>query len=268
MTESSLVRLLNIMAMLRDGDKGCPWDLQQTHDSLLPYMIEEAYEVIEAVERHDKTALLDELGDVLFQVVFHARLAEEEGEFDFDDVVQAISVKLLRRHPHVFADQPMPSADQQRAHWEELKAEERQLKHESIAEGTQGALAGVAAALPALIRSIKLQQRAARVGFDWNDARQVLAKVAEELDEVEQELGVPGREAFLEHEIGDLLMAVTNLARHVAVDPEIALRHANRRFEQRFSLMESFAARDQRALADLSSAEWEQYWLRAKRESC
>lgn len=239
-----LERLVSIMARLRDPETGCPWDRVQTFGSIAPYTIEEAYEVADACARDDMAALVDELGDLQLQVVYHARMAEERGAFAIDDVVEAICAKMIRRHPHVFGDSHSPG-------WEAIKAEERKGND----NGDGSALAGVALGLPALLRAEKLQKRAARIGFDWEDADGPRAKIVEELAEVET---APDGEARAE-EIGDLLFAVVNWARHQGIDAEAALRQANAKFERRFRGMEAiagagFAALDLTAKDDL----WDQ----------
>lgn len=226
--------LLTIMARLRDPQGGCPWDLQQSFRTVLPYTLEEAYEVAEAIENGDLEGLRDELGDLLFQVVFHARMAEEEGAFDFPDVVRAICEKMIRRHPHVFGEVDLKDEPAVRAHWEREKAAERADK--GTAGG--GVLAGVAQALPALVRAEKLQRRAARVGFDWDSVEGVFAKVEEELAECRETLSAHADPTERVHEIGDLLFSCVNLARHLGVDAEQALRAANHRFEHRFARVE------------------------------
>lgn len=245
------------MTRLRDPAQGCPWDRAQDFRSVVPHTIEEAYEVADAAERDSTDALCDELGDLLFQVVFLARIAEERGLFSFDGVATAISDKLERRHPHVFGAAYIGSASAQTSAWEAHKALERE------ARGARGALEGVPAALPALTRALKLGRRAARVGFDWPALSGARAKVAEELAELDEALAA-GDAAGVEWEVGDLLTAVANLARHAAVDPEQALRGANRRFEDRFREVEAAAARDGHAVGDLSLDALEAYWQAAK----
>src|SRR5579864_7205668 len=230
-------RLLLIMARLRDPERGCPWDQAQDFRSIAPYTIEEAYEVADAIERADMAALKDELGDLLLQVVFHARMAEEAGHFAFDAVAAAIADKMVRRHPHVFGDAEIGSVAAQNEAWEAHKAAERQ-----ATGGQASALDGVALALPALLRAAKLSRRAARIGFDWPDARAVLPKIAEEIAEIEAELDGDGGPAALEEEVGDLLFAVANLARKLEVEPETALRRATAKFERRFRRVEALAA--------------------------
>jgi MazG family protein len=227
--------LLAIMARLRDPDGGCPWDLRQSFRTILPYTLEEAYEVAEAIEADDMPELRDELGDLLFQVAFHARMAEERGSFDFKQVVSAICEKMIRRHPHVFADADLGDETAVRANWEREKAAER---NRSGKAGQGGVLGGVAQALPALVRAEKLQRRASRVGFDWDHPEAVLDKVREELAEcaetLDEQCGLDTRV----HEIGDLLFSCVNLARHLKVDAEQALRAASHRFERRFRVVE------------------------------
>jgi nucleoside triphosphate diphosphatase len=259
--------LLAIMARLRDPADGCPWDREQTFATIAPYTIEEAYEVADAIDRGDLDDLRDELGDLLLQVVFHARMAQEQGAFEFSDVVAAISDKMLRRHPHVFADTPVEDAAAQTRAWEVHKQTER--KAAGNADGS--ALAGIARGLPEWQRAIKLQHRAARVGFDWPGPLPVIAKLHEEIEEVRVEFGAvasaPGDAAAqdrLEDEIGDLLFVCANLARHAKVDPGSALRRANRKFERRFRDMETLAAAEGVQLADLPLEQQEHYWLLAK----
>jgi len=262
-------RLNEIMAALRTPETGCPWDLEQTFATIVPYTLEEAYEVADAIERGDVANLREELGDLLLQVVFHARMAEEEGRFDFGDVVEAITRKLIRRHPHVFGDARDLSSDEVKALWGRIKAEEKRERAEARraaglpAEEATGALAGVPVALPALTRALKLQEKASKVGFDWNDPRAVLAKLREEIDEVEAELDANDAERVA-GEVGDLLFAVANLARHLKVDPEAALRGANAKFERRFAHIESRLAEVGRAPADATLDEMEALWGEAK----
>src|ERR1700724_2546446 len=235
-------RLLEIMAALRTPKTGCPWDLEQDFATIAPYTIEEAYEVADAIARHDLDDLRDELGDLLLQVVFHARMAQEQGAFDFADVVEAITTKLIRRHPHVFGDARDLSPEAVKGLWDRIKAEEKYVRRARGPAGPEGALAGVPTALPALTRALKLQQKASKVGFDWNDPKAVLAKIREEADEIEAALDA-GATAEAGAEAGDLLFAVVNLARHVDADPEGVLRATNRKFERRFGSI-------QRALAE------------------
>ena len=262
-------RLLEIMAALRAPATGCPWDLEQSFATIAPYTIEEAYEVVDAIERGDVGDLCDELGDLLLQVVFHARMAEEQRYFDFGDVVEAITRKLIRRHPHVFGDaRGLPSAEV-KVLWAQIKAEEkreraaRRRAQGLIADEPTGALAGAPLALPALARALKLQEKAATVGFDWNDPRAVLAKLREEIDEVEAELDA-GDADRAAGEIGDLMFAVVNLARHLSADPEAALRGANAKFERRFAHIEARLAEAGRAPVDATLDEMEALWSEAK----
>lgn len=254
-------RLLEIMETLRNPDHGCPWDLAQSFRSIASCTVEEAHEVADAIEREDFNDLKDELGDLLFQVVFHSRLAQELGLFEFDDVVVAIVSKLERRHPHVFGDMELADEAEVKQTWERIKAEERAAK----GGPEDSALAGISRGLPALRRAVKLQKRAAQVGFDWANASQVLAKIQEELDELKSEIdgADPGR---MEDELGDVLFAITNLARHLDVDPGGALRRANQKFEQRFRAMESLAEAGPVALKDMSLEDQERLWQTVKRE--
>jgi ATP diphosphatase len=264
------------MARLRDPERGCAWDVAQSSESIVPYTIEEAYEVADAVERGDRADLRDELGDLLLQVVFQARLAEEEGAFRFDDVAEAICAKLIRRHPHVFdasgdflppERRPTDPAAIQAA-WEAIKARERADKAaagKGAGKGeAAGPLAGVSRALPALARADRISKRAAAVGFDWPDAAQVLAKVREEVDEVEESLGAGEPEAVFE-EIGDLLFSVANLARHAGVDPEEALRRGTLKFERRFTAMADRLAAEGHALQGTPLPAMEAAWQAVKR---
>jgi MazG family protein len=261
-----LDRLLTVMARLRDPAGGCPWDLEQNFATIAPYTIEEAYEVAEAIDRRDMEALKDELGDLLLQVVFHARMAEEDGLFDFDSVAQAISDKMIRRHPHVFGDQSVESAAAQTTAWEDQKAAERLAMAE--AEGRiPSVLDGVSIALPGLTRAVKLARRAARVGFDWPDVAGVLAKIEEEAAELRLEIEDGGAADRLEDEIGDLLFSVANLARHVSVEPEAAIRRANRKFEARFHHVEALLKAQGRHPQDADLEELDRLWDEAKRAS-
>lgn len=287
----ALVALLELMARLRHPEQGCPWDREQTFRTIAPYTIEEAYEVADAIERGEPQKLRDELGDLLFQVVFHARLAQEQGWFDFAAVARGIREKLIRRHPHVFED-PKPAADagQLSRVWEEQKARERAAAAGQGAAADRSALADVPRALPALTRAAKLGRRAARVGFDWEDASQVRDKVLEEVREIEEAIaggrhsggdcpdagaqspGRPGEQAGgdtgnrLAEEVGDLLFAVANWGLHLKIDPEEALRAANAKFERRFRRMEALAAAQGSPLDTLNAAQWDALWRQAKRE--
>lgn len=259
---SAIDRLLTIMAKLRAPQGGCPWDIAQNFKTIAPHTIEEAYEVVEAIEAGDKMALKDELGDLLFQVVFYAQMAKEEGGFDFADVVTVICEKMERRHPHVFGGESIADAQAQTVQWEAQKARERQRK---AGDQRQSALAGVSTALPAQTRALKLQARAGRVGFDWPEAAQVLDKIAEEIDEVRAELGEPVDQDRLEDEVGDLLFACVNLARKLKIDPETALRRGNRKFERRFHHIEKELATQGRTPGESSLNEMEALWIAAKR---
>jgi nucleoside triphosphate diphosphatase len=259
--------LLRIMARLRDPDGGCPWDVQQTFATIAPYTIEEAYEVADAIDRGDLAGLKDELGDLLLQVVFHARMAEEAGAFAFGDVVAAIRDKMVRRHPHVFAGAAVGDAAAQTGAWEEHKRAERA----AAGDDDRSALAGIPRGLPEWQRAVKLQRKAARVGFDWPGPAPVIAKLHEEIEEVRAEFDAlasapddPAARAALEEEIGDLLFVCANLARHAGADVGAALRRANIKFERRFRAMESLAQADGHALADLPLEAQDRYWDRAK----
>ena len=256
-------RLIEIMAALRTPGSGCPWDLEQDFASIAPYTLEEAYEVADAIARGDLDDLRDELGDLLLQVVFHARMAEEQGEFAFPDVVQAITEKLIRRHPHVFADAHGKTAEAVKGLWDSIKAQEKQEKAARGASAAPGALAGVPVTLPALTRALKLQQKAGKVGFDWNDPRAVLAKIREEADEIEAALDQQD-ESALAGEVGDLLFAVVNLARHVDADPEAVLRGTNRKFERRFAFIERALAARGRSPGESTLEEMDALWTEAK----
>jgi tetrapyrrole methylase family protein/MazG family protein/ATP diphosphatase len=259
----NISRLIGIMAALRTPGTGCPWDLEQDFRSIAPYTVEEAYEVADAIERGDLDELRDELGDLLLQVVFHARMAQEQGAFAFPDVVAAICEKLVRRHPHVFAAPDALTAAGVSVQWDEIKAAEKAAKG---APAPASLLDGVPVALPALTRAVKLQKKASRVGFDWNDAAHVLGKIREETEEVAAELAAPAVDPkALEEEIGDLLFVVANLARHANVDPEQALRGANAKFERRFHHIERRLAEQGATPEDASLDEMEALWTEAKR---
>jgi ATP diphosphatase len=257
-----IARLIELMAALRTPCTGCPWDLEQTFETIAPYTIEEAYEVADAIARNDAGELCDELGDLLLQVVFHARMAQERGAFAFGDVVEAITAKLIRRHPHVFGDAGALPVEAVNALWDRIKAQE---KAERAANGAadRGALAGVPAGLPALMRALKLQQKASKVGFDWNDPRAVLAKIREEADEIEAALAA-GAHDRVAGEVGDLMFAVVNLARHLGADPEAALRATNVKFERRFASIEAALTDRGKSPGDASLAEMDALWNAAK----
>jgi ATP diphosphatase len=261
-------RLIEIMAALRTPGSGCPWDLEQNFGSIAPYTIEEAYEVADAIQRNDLADLKNELGDLLLQVVFHARMAEEQGAFAFGDVVEAITQKLVRRHPHVFGGGRNLAPDEVKELWghikQQEKAERRQAREAAgLPLERNGQLSDVPAGLPGLTRAMKLTAKAAQVGFDWPEARQVLAKVEEELREV-SEAATSGERHRVEDEIGDLLFATANLARHYGVDPEAALRRTNQKFERRFGAVEQAVAEDGRHPSSASLAEMEALWVQAK----
>lgn len=259
-----IARLIAIMAALRTPGTGCPWDLAQSFETIAPYTLEEAYEVADAIARGDLGELREELGDLLLQVVFHARMAEERGAFDFGDVVLSITEKLLRRHPHVFGYAHGHTPEAVEGLWERIKAEEKAERnaHRAKAEGF-GALADVPVTLPALTRALKLQASASKVGFDWNDPSAVLAKIHEEIGEIESEIdaGERGRAA---EEVGDLLFAVVNLARHLAIDPEAALRATNVKFERRFGAIEQALAARGKSPQQATLAEMDALWDAAK----
>ena len=267
--ERAVGALLALMARLRDPEHGCPWDRAQSFSTIAPYTIEEAYEVADAIEHGDREHLREELGDLLFQVVFHARMAQERGWFDFGAVADGIREKLVRRHPHLFAGAALAAEDLVRV-WEEQKAQERAAGTKPAA-GASAVLAGVPRALPALTRAAKLGRRAARVGFDWPDAQAVHGKVLEELREIDEALesdaaggkSAPAVQALV-GELGDLLFAIVNWSRHLHIDAETALRAANDKFERRFACMESLAEQRRLDLAQLAPAEWDALWNEAK----
>ncbi|ASG20709.1 nucleoside triphosphate pyrophosphohydrolase [Nitrospirillum viridazoti] len=259
-------RLLAIMAKLRDPDGGCPWDLEQDFPTIAPHTIEEAYEVADAIEQGDMAALKEELGDLLFQVVFYAQMASERGLWDFNDITTALSEKMVRRHPHVFGEEVGAVADatDQVKNWEAQKAGERAAK--AAASGAKAsALDGVISGLPALTRAVKLQKRAARVGFDWTQAKEILDKIEEEIGELraEMEHAVPEK-TRMQDELGDLVFALANLARHIDVDPETALRGTNAKFERRFRQIEAWLAEGGRGPGDATLEEMESLWQQAK----
>jgi len=265
-----LQRLLAVMAWLRNREHGCPWDIEQTFQTIVPYTIEEAYEVADAIERDDMAALKEELGDLLLQVVYHAQMASEAKAFEFDDVAAAIADKMVDRHPHVFGDLDIKTADAQTISWEARKAAERAARQQGVQNGSQpvGALDGIARALPALMRAEKIQKRAARVGFDWASTGPVIDKIEEELGELRMEIEAGTvDQARLTDELGDVLFAVANLARHCKVDPEVALRATNDKFEKRFRYIEKRLAEQGRKPADASLDEMEAFWQEAKTEA-
>lgn len=255
--DTPLERIKTLMARLR-SDNGCPWDKEQSFDTIAPYTIEEAYEVSDAIQRQDMSALKEELGDLMFQVVFHAQMAEEDGHFDLEAVCDGLTEKMVRRHPHVFGDGDNRSSDEQTVAWEEMKAQERANKAETV-----GILSDVALALPALMRAEKLQKRAARVGFDWPSLDGVIDKITEEAAELAD--AAQGRDPdAIEDEMGDLLFAVTNLARRLNIDPEVALRRTNDKFTYRFEHIENTAKSTGKDILDMSLAEMEALWQAAK----
>lgn len=260
-------RLIEIMAALRDPETGCPWDIEQTFATIAPYTVEEAHEVAEAIARNDMVDLRDELGDLLLQVVYHARIAEEIGAFAFPDVVEAITAKLIRRHPHVFGDVDARAAGAAKASWDRIKAEEKAARRAERggADTPAGLLSEVARGLPPLARALKLQDKASTVGFDWNDPKAVLAKLREEIAEIEEVLAEPEPPAErLTDEVGDLLFVVVNLARHLKVDAEQALRGTNAKVERRFAAIERALAEDGRTPRESSLDEMEALWQAAK----
>jgi MazG family protein len=261
-------KLLEIMKSLRNPETGCPWDVEQTFETIAPYTIEEAYEVEEAVKSGDMSALRDELGDLLLQVVFQSRIAEEEGHFNFSDVVDGICDKMIRRHPHVFSNDSINSADEQTIAWEAHKAVERANKANTMGN-VPSVLEGVSLGLPALLRAVKLQKRAARVGFDWPDASFVLEKIREESDELAIEMakqaGTENPSPEMYEEFGDLLFVYANLARHLNIDPEAALRGTNRKFERRFHYIEEQLTLQNKQISDSNLDEMDKLWDEAKR---
>jgi nucleoside triphosphate diphosphatase len=261
MTDPSPInRLLDIMAALRTPETGCPWDLEQSFATIAPYTIEEAYEVADAIAQGNLGSLKEELGDLLFQVVFHARMAEEQGAFDFNEVVQGLSDKMEARHPHVFGTHAIETAEQQTQNWEVMKAKERAAK----LANDPSLLADIPLALPALMRAEKLTKRAARVGFDWPSLNEVFEKLTEEIGET-QEAIAEGDQAHIEEEIGDVLFVLANLARKAKVDPEVALRSANAKFERRFRWIEEALQRDGKSPETSSLEEMDGLWNLAKR---
>ena len=262
--------LLAIMARLRDRDHGCAWDVEQTFSTIAPYTIEEAYEVADAIARDDMADLVDELGDLLLQVVFHAQMAKETDAFDFGDVVEAITTKMIRRHPHVFGDAATRSRTMAKGMWEAIKAQEKAERAERrkangvSAKGDPSLLDDVPQAMPALMAAVKLQKRAATVGFDWSEAPPILAKIREEITELEDALA-QGQTDAIEEEYGDVLFAMANLGRHLSIEPEEALAGASRKFRRRFAFIERMLAAEGKSLADASLDEMEAIWQQAKR---
>jgi MazG family protein len=258
---SAIDRLLSIMSRLRDPERGCPWDLEQDFHTIAPYTIEEAYEVADAIERGDLDDLRGELGDLLFQVVFHAQLAKERGAFEFDDVVNAICDKMERRHPHVFGDAVVDSAAAQTVAWEEQKRRER-----AADPARESVLADVPLSLPALTRANKLGKRAAQVGFEWSDVSGALDKVAEELGELQREIAAGAQHPALEDELGDVLFTIVNVARYLKVDPEAALRRTNAKFERRFGYIEQRLKAQGKRIENTSLEEMDALWEEGKKQ--
>ena len=259
-TFENLNQLLGIMEKLRDPDRGCPWDQKQSFTSIVPFTLEEAYEVADTIERMDMDELPDELGDLLFQVVFYCQLGKEQGLFDFENVAGRVSQKLIHRHPHVFGDLNNLSTDEVKANWEKLKAKERAQKAQF------SLLDNISLSLPSLSRAVKIQKRVAQVGFDWTETFQVTDKIQEELQEVMDEVNAKQvDQARVLDEVGDLLFAVVNLARHLKVDPEQALRHGNRKFEHRFRKIEQLVDASDKKIQDHSLDELESYWIQVKK---
>ena len=252
-------KLLEIMQALRNPKSGCPWDIEQDFKSISAYTVEEAYEVADAIERSDMHDLKDELGDLLFQVVFHSQMANENEDFCFTDVVEAINDKLVRRHPHVFAGESREDKEQLNEAWEQHKHRERNNKQQA-----SSALDGIAASLPALRWAEKIQKRAARTGFDWDELKPVFEKLDEEINELKQEVDVENNQARITDELGDILFSCVNLSRHLHVNPEQALRDANRKFMSRFTVVEQLVQKDGRVMDDCSIEELEAYWQKAK----
>jgi ATP diphosphatase len=260
---ANIQRLIDVMAKLRDPKCGCPWDLEQTFASIAPYTLEETYELIEAIENKNTAAIREELGDVFFQVVFHAQMAYEAGLFDLDSVACAVADKMIERHPHVFGLREAPTANAVSANWEADKEAKR--KARAAKEGREASLLdGVSVALPAATRAVKLQSRASRAKFDWTDLQDVFAKIREEISELEVEVTAKSEKAFLEDEMGDVLFAVVNLARKLDIDPETALRRTNAKFERRFRGIEQRLSAEGRKLSGTSLEEMERIWTEIK----
>jgi nucleoside triphosphate diphosphatase len=261
-----IARLIEIMAALRTPVTGCPWDVEQTFATIAPYTIEEAFEVADAIARNDLDDLCEELGDLLLQVVYHARIAEEQGAFAFGDVVQAITAKMIRRHPHVFPDKDGNVTNPSKGTWDRIKAEEkaeRATRRPAEEANDKTLLSGIKAGLPALVRAMELQKKAASVGFDWNDPRAVLQKIREEADEIERALDKHDADELAD-ETGDLMFALVNLARHAKVDPEMALRGTNAKFERRFAYIERALLAQGRTLEEATLDQMDELWNEAK----
>lgn len=254
----SFDQLVQIMSKLR-GPGGCPWDHEQTHQSLTKFLIEETYEVISAIDNNNMPHLCEELGDLLLQIVFHAQMASERGDFTIEDVSKEISEKLIRRHPHVFADTKVKDASEVVKNWNKIKAQEKSNKTQ------ESLLSSVPGQLPALMQAYKLSKRAGRVGFDWKEPKEVLPKIEEELNELKEAVQKKDP-AEIEHEFGDILFALTNLARHLNIDAEESLRQSNNRFRERFATMEELIKRDNKKMEELTPEQWEVYWQKAKQK--
>ena len=265
---SGINDLIDLMSKLRDPVSGCPWDQQQTFASIAPYTIEEVYEVVDAIERNSMAELKDELGDLLFQIIFYTQIAKEKDLFDFDAVVDNIVAKMKKRHPHVFGDMDIKTAEEQTALWEKIKTEERQKSRDSSdsKSSPHSVIGDVPKTLPGLTRAFKLHKKAAQVGFDWDDISGVMEKIDEEIHEIQHEIDNGLNHHRMEDEIGDLLFVTTILARHARVDPETALRHANRKFERRFSRVEALLAEEKINIVDASLEKMDALWDVAKQE--
>jgi ATP diphosphatase len=262
---ASLDRLVDVMVRLRSLDGGCPWDLQQNFKTIAPYTLEETYEVVEAIEQDNPKAIAEELGDLLFQIVFHAQIGREMGLFTLDEIATRVADKMIERHPHVFVDRSAKTSDAVLANWENDKAAKRE--REAKAENREpSALDGISVALPATTRAIKLQNRAARVGFDWTDAKDILAKIKEEAAELEADMSAASSHDATEDELGDLFFAVINLARRLDVDPETALRRTNRKFERRFREIEARLSAHNKKMVETSLEDMERMWCEVKAE--
>ncbi len=258
MSRGKLEDLIEIMAKLR-GNPGCPWDKAQTHESLKPYVIEEAYEIVDAIDRNSTEDLIEELGDLLLQIVFHCRIAEERGVFDMSDVIEGVCEKMIRRHPHIFGDLAVDGTEQVLRNWEEIKREEKDMKSESES------MMNLPKALPALMKAFKVQEKAARIGFDWDDVKGAVDKLYEELDEL-QEVYNAGNSDKIREEMGDLLFACVNVARFLDVEPELALNDAVKKFITRFNFVEEAAAKSDKELKDMSLQEMEKLWQQSKNQ--
>lgn len=257
---TKITKLKEIMALLRDPEKGCPWDVEQDFKSISPHTIEEAYEVVDAIDKNDMLSLKEELGDLLLQVIFHSQMADEKGYFNFEDVVDAINNKLIERHPNIFGDADIKTAKEQENAWEAKKAEERAAKARANGDSLS-VLDGVAIALPALTRSVKLQKRAAKVGFDWANIQDVYDKIEEELGELKRAVNGDGN---IDEEFGDLLFCISNLGRKLKLDPEVCLKMCNEKFIKRFSYIEDSLKKQNRSINDSNLVEMDELWNEAK----